>query len=102
MAEKRKRAPWQVTGSKVEGYWAFWPLHGGEFSRRFEDEQSATNWLPVKSGNKGRKLPLGEKRIYRVVWSYDEYRWSFDIVRVFTQEEVDEQFMQMVAEVAAQ
>lgn len=98
MAEKKPRPPWQKTGSKIEGYWAFWPFHGGEFARRFETEQDAVDWLPVKAGNKGRKLPLGEKRVIRVAYGDAFNPWSFDIVRVLTQEQVDEQFLAMAAQ----
>jgi len=98
--KKRKRAPWQVTGSRVEGYWAYWPVSGARFMRRFETEEQATAYIPVQTQYKGRKVPFGEKRILRVVYGDAFTQWTYDIVRVFSQDEVDEQFLKMAAEFA--
>lgn len=98
---KKPKAPWEVTGSKITGYWAFWPFHGEEFARRFEKEEDALRWLPVKKGNKGRKLPMGNKVVIRVGFDTEHYAWTYDPVADFSQGEVDELFMEMAAEVTA-
>jgi hypothetical protein len=84
------------TGSKIEGYWAFWPFHGAQYARRFETLEDAEAYLPISKKNKGRKIPLGNKLITRV--SHDG-AWTFDLVANFTQEQIDERYLNLAEEV---
>lgn len=86
------------SGSKISGYWVWWPFHGEEHARRFENLEDAQAYLPIKKSNKGRKLPLGFRLIYRVAWDYPKGAWSQDTVEMLSQEEVDELFYKQAQE----
>jgi hypothetical protein len=90
-------------GSKIVGWWAWWPCHGEDYARRFETEEDARAYLPIKKGNKGRKLPLGPKVIARIGFGHletDANHWGWWIrdVQTLTQEEVDDLFFALAAE----
>jgi hypothetical protein len=89
------------SGSKISGFWVWWPFHGDEHARRFETLEDAQAYLPIKKGFKGRKLPLGVRFIYRVAWDQNKGVWSQDTIEVLSQEEVDELFYKQAAEVAS-
>lgn len=46
-----------MAGTKIEGYWAWWPFAGP--ARRFETEDEACLWVPVneRKVKKGEDLP---------------------------------------------
>jgi len=91
------------SGSKIEGFWVFFPSHGGEHARRFENLEDAQAYIPIKKQNKQRKIPLGERWIMRVAWTKKGVKrwWGFEEVERLSQDEVDELFMKMAAEVAS-
>lgn len=89
------------SGGRIDGYWVWWPLHGAEHARRFENLEDAQAYLPTKKGNKGRKLPLGHRLIWRIAWDYDRHEWTFDPIEILRQEEVDELFFKQAQEVAS-
>jgi hypothetical protein len=89
------------SGSRIDGYWVWWPFHGSEHARRFKALEDAQAYLPIKKDNKGRQLPLGIRRIIRVAWDPKKIDWSYDLVEELEQHEVDELFYKQAQEVAA-
>lgn len=85
----------------IAGYWAYFPQHGSEHARRFENLEQAKAYFGQKINAKhGRSLPLGPRVIIRVSWCYARNEWTYDKIEHLTQEEVDELFFEHAAKVA--
>jgi hypothetical protein len=81
-------------GTRIEGWWAWFPVSGGVHARVFTSEEDARTYVPTVNSKayKDRSPVLGPKYIMRVVWDYDNNRWSSDPIITQTQDEVWDEF----------
>ena len=86
-------------GTRIAGWWAWFPCSGDTYARVFATEEDAFAHLPAVANKKGedKTPPLGPKYIMRVTWDYENNRWSNDEPIVMTQESVWAQFKQQEA-----
>lgn len=86
-------------GTRIEGWWVWWPCSGAVYGRVFASEEDARAFLPAIANKKGedKTPPLGSKYIMRVVWDYENNRWSNDEPDVIPQSHVWAQFKELEA-----
>lgn len=79
-------------GTAISGWWAWWGNSGDTYARRFTTEEDAIEYIPTVKTKTGTPVPLGIKKVMRVVWDYENGWWSNDTPKIFTQEAVEQQW----------
>lgn len=82
-------------GTRIAGWWVWWPCSGETYARVFTSEEDAKEYCPLLASKVyyERTPPLGPKHIMRVSWNYDRNEWSNDEPLILTQDEVWAQFI---------
>jgi hypothetical protein len=83
-------------GTPIEGWWVWWPYHGGEYARVFKTKEDADNYLPTIKPKKAvdrPPVPLGPKVTIHVTWNYNKNDWSYDDKYVYTQQNIEDQYL---------
>ena len=72
-------------GTKIEGWWAWFPGYGGEMARRFETKEDALGYIPIR---KTGAPPMGRKVVCRVVFDTERNDWARDDLIIQEYDEV--------------
>ena len=88
------------SGSRIAGWWAWWPFTASAHARRFETQEDALNYFPGAGSREGARPPAGDKYVmrvgYGVIGEGPGYGWNYDTPIILSPEQQRDRLLQLL------